>query len=126
MSNARILVVDDSSLARRTLRQILESVGHTVEEAANGSEGLEKYFLNRPDLVFLDMVMEHMTGLEVLVKLREMDPHVRVIVATADIQSSTRSEAEEKGACEVINKPFTRDRVLSALGNVIARGTSCN
>ncbi|MEO5804080.1 MAG: response regulator [Verrucomicrobiota bacterium] len=124
--NARILVVDDSSLARRTLRQILESVGHTVEEATNGAEGLEKYFLNRPDLVFLDMVMEHMSGLDVLVKLREMDPKARVIVATADIQSATRSEAEEKGACDVINKPFTRDRVLSALSNVLEGGTSCN
>lgn len=124
--NARILVVDDSSLARRTLRQILESVGHTVEEATNGAEALEKYFLNRPDLVFLDMVMEHMSGIEVLVKLREMDPKVRVILATADIQSATRSEAEEKGACDVINKPFTRDRVLSALVNVLEGGTSCN
>ena len=124
--SARILVVDDSSLARRTLRQILESVGHTVEEAANGAEALEKYFLNRPDLVFLDMVMEHMNGLEVLVKLRQMDNTAKVILATADIQSGTRSDAEEKGACEVINKPFTRDRVLSALGNVLSGGTSCN
>lgn len=117
--NARILVVDDSSLARRTLRQICESAGHTVEEAANGAEGLEKYFLHRPDLVFLDMVMEHMTGLEVLRKLREMDPNARVIVATADIQSTTRSDAENLGAFAVINKPFTRDRVLSALENVL-------
>lgn len=117
--NARILVVDDSNLARRTLRQILESVGHKVEEASNGAEGLEKYFLNRPDLVFLDMVME-MPGLEVLRKLREMDPTARVIVATADIQSATRTDAEKLGAYEVINKPFTRDRVLSALENVLA------
>jgi two-component system chemotaxis response regulator CheY len=124
--NARILVIDDSSLARRTLRQILESVGHTVEEASNGAEGLEKYFLNKPDLVFLDMVMEQMTGMEVLVKLREMDKDARIIVATADIQTGTRSEAEEKGACEVINKPFTRDRVLSALQNVLTGGSACN
>lgn len=124
--SARILVIDDSSLARRTLRQVLESVGHVVEEAANGPEGLEKFFLNKPDLVFLDMVMEEMTGMEVLVKLREMDPKARVIVATADIQTGTRSEAEEKGACEVINKPFTRDRVLSALQNVLTGGSPCN
>jgi two-component system, chemotaxis family, chemotaxis protein CheY len=124
--NARILVIDDSSLARRTLRQIFESVGHTVEEASNGAEGLEKYFLNKPDLVFLDMVMEQMTGMEVLVKLREMDKDARIIVATADIQTGTRSEAEEKGACEVINKPFTRDRVLSALQNVLTGGSACN
>ena len=118
--NARILVVDDSSLARRTLRQILESAGHTVEEAADGPEAMEKYFLNRPDLVFLDLVMAHMPGMDVLRKLREMDPNARVIVATADIQTGTRSEAEALGACEVINKPFTRDRVLSALENVLA------
>jgi two-component system chemotaxis response regulator CheY len=124
--NARILVVDDSSLARRTLRQILESAGHTVEEAANGPEALEKYFLNRPNLVFLDLVMEDMTGMEVLVKLREMDKDARVIVATADIQSATRAEAETKGACEVINKPFTRDRVFSALQNVLNGGSACN
>lgn len=119
--NTRILVVDDSRLARRTLRQILESVGHTVEEASNGAEALEKYFLVRPDLVFLDILMEEMTGLEVLAKLREMDRNARVIMATADIQTSTRGEAESLGASGVINKPFTRDRVLSALDNVLAR-----
>ena len=118
--NAKILVVDDSSLARRTLRQILETAGHTVDEAADGATGLEKYFLARPDLVFLDIVMEHTSGLEVLQKLREMDPEARVIVATADIQSATRTDAEKLGACQVINKPFTRDRVLSALENVLA------
>ena len=124
--NARILVVDDSSLARRTLRQIIQSAGHTADEASNGAEALEKYFLNKYDLVFLDLVMEHMGGIEVLEKLREINPTARVIIATADIQGSTRSEATEKGASEVINKPFTRDRVLSALENVLAGGTSCN
>ena len=124
--SARILVVDDSSLARRTLRQIIESAGHTVDDASNGAEALEKYFLQRHDLVFLDLVMEHMTGLEVLEKLREIDPKVRVIVATADIQASARNDATQRGACEVINKPFTRDRVLSALQNVLAGGTTCN
>jgi two-component system chemotaxis response regulator CheY len=122
----KILVVDDSGMARRTLRQILESVGHRVDEASNGAEALEKYFLNKPALVFLDMVMEHMGGLEVLSKIKEMDPAARVIVATADIQSGTRNDAEEKGAAQVINKPFTRDRVLSALNNVLSGGASCN
>ena len=116
---ARILVVDDSQLARRTLRQILESVGHSVEEASNGMEALEFYALHRPDLVFLDLVMENMTGMEVLDKLREIDPNARVIVATADIQNSTRAEAEHSGAAGFINKPFTRDRILSVLECVL-------
>jgi two-component system chemotaxis response regulator CheY len=94
-----------------------------VDDVSNGPEALEKYFLQRYDLVFLDLVMEQMTGLEVLEKLREMDPQARVIVATADVQSSSRSDATGRGAVEVINKPFTRDRVLSALQNVLAGGT---
>jgi two-component system chemotaxis response regulator CheY len=124
--NAHILVVDDSSLARRTLRQILETAGHTVDDVSNGPEALEKFFLRRHDLVFLDLVMEQMTGLEVLEKLVQMDPNVRVIVATADIQSSSRHDATSRGAREVVNKPFTRDRVLSALNNVLAGETPCN
>jgi len=124
--NAKILVVDDSSLARRTLRQIIEGEGHTVDEAANGPEALEKFYLSRHDLIFLDLVMDQMMGIEVLAKLREIDPTVRVIVATADIQTSSRDEATERGASEVINKPFTRDRVLSALKNVLAGGIKCN
>ncbi|MEO6035146.1 MAG: response regulator [Verrucomicrobiota bacterium] len=120
--NTKILLIDDSSVARRVLRQILEGSGYSVEEAANGTEGLEKYFLNKPDLVFLDMVMEHMKGMEVLTKLIEKDSKARVIVATADIQTGTRTEAEEKGAAAVINKPFTRDRVLSTLQNVLEGG----
>jgi CheY-like chemotaxis protein len=71
--NARILVVDDSGFARRTLRQLLEGAGHTVEEAKDGHDALERYFLNKPDLVLLDMVMEGMNGMEVLAKLRELD-----------------------------------------------------
>ena len=125
--NAHILVVDDSSLARRTLRQILETAGHTVDDVSNGPEALEKFFLGKHDLVFLDLVMEQMTGLEVLEKLVQMDPNVRVIVATADIQTTSRTDATSRGAREVINKPFTRDRVLSALNNVLAvGGTTCN
>lgn len=124
--NAKILVVDDSGLARRTLKQMLQAAGHTIEEAADGAEALEKYFLNKPDVVFLDLVMANMTGMETLRKLREMDPKAVVIVATADIQSATREEAEGLGACEVINKPFTKDRVLSALNNVLGRSSSCS
>ena len=64
--NARILVVDDSGFARRSLRQVLEAAGHSVDEAKDGHEALERYFLAKPDLVLLDMVMEGMNGLEVL------------------------------------------------------------
>lgn len=119
--NAKILIVDDSSLARRTVRQALEANGHSVEEAKDGAEALERYFLNRPDIVVLDMVMTGMYGLEVLTKMRELDPAVRVIVATADIQDSTREQAREAGAAAFVNKPINRD-VLAELVRKILQG----
>jgi CheY-like chemotaxis protein len=108
MKQAKILVVDDSSLARRTVRQYLEEMGHTVEEAVDGTQALERYFLNRHDLIVLDMVMKGMYGVEVLVKLREISPEVPVIVATADIQKSTLEQVNAAGASGFINKPVER------------------
>src|SRR5687767_11941002 len=115
-----ILIIDDSGFARRTLRQMLEAGGHTIEEAANGHDALERYFLKRPDLVLLDIVMEGMNGLEVLARLKELDPDARVVVASADVQSSTRTEAQEAGAIGFIQKPFEREQVLETVSNVLA------
>ena len=122
----QILIVDDSGFARRTVRQILESAGHTVHEARDGAEALERYFLAKPDLVVLDMVMEGLSGLETLVKLRQLDPEARVLVATADIQSSTRAEAQAAGASGFITKPMERERLLAAVDSVFAGSFAWN
>jgi two-component system chemotaxis response regulator CheY len=118
----RILVVDDSAMSRRTLRKILESAGHQVSEAEEGIVALERYFLDKPDLVFLDLTMTGMYGIDVLKKLKEMDPKSRIIIASADIQSSTREMVDEGGASAFINKPFTVEKVLSAIEKVLSEG----
>jgi two-component system, chemotaxis family, chemotaxis protein CheY len=117
---ATILIVDDSALSRRILRTILESGGHAVLEATNGLAALEHYVLHRPDLVFLDLLMQEMPGLEVLAKLREVDPRARVIVATADIQEFTRAMVLEAGACGFVSKPMESRRVLAAVQEALA------
>ena len=111
----KIMVVDDSAMSRRTLRRILEAAGHGVVEAEEGMAALELYFIEKPDLVFLDLVMKGMYGLDVLAKLREMDAGARVVVASADIQTMTRTMVEEAGARGFINKPFTTENVLGAV-----------
>lgn len=111
----KILIVDDSSLSRRTMRRILESAGYEVVEADDGMAALELYFLEKPSLVLLDLVMKGMYGLDVLVKLREMDPKALVVVASADIQSSTRKLVDEAGALAFINKPFVSEQVIAAV-----------
>ena len=118
----KILIVDDSSLSRRTLRRILEPAEYDIVEADDGMAALEVYFLEKPSLVLLDLVMKGMYGLDVLVKLREMDQHARVVVASADIQSSTRKMVDEAGALGFINKPFISEQVIAAVQAALTEG----
>jgi len=119
---AKILIVDDSNLSRRTLRSILEPAGHQVVEATDGMAALESYYLEKPDLVLLDLMMIGMDGIEVLGRLREMDNKARVIIATADIQQTTHEMTRTAGASGFVNKPFSADRLLSAVNSVLMGG----
>lgn len=120
---AKILIVDDSSLSRRMMRGILQSDGHEVIEATDGMSAIERYFMEHPDLVLLDLVMIGMTGEEVLEKLRQMDETARVIIATADLQTLTRHKVEEAGAVGFINKPFIAGNVLNAVNAALQGAT---
>lgn len=120
----KVLIVDDSGLSRRTLRRILETEDYEVVEAEDGMTALEVYFLEKPRLVLLDLVMKGMYGLDVLVKLREMDPKALVVIASADIQSSTRKMVDDAGALGFINKPFISEQVLSAVKAALAEGAT--
>jgi two-component system chemotaxis response regulator CheY len=122
--NPKVLIVDDSALSRRTLRRILESADYPVVEAEDGMTALEVYFLEKPSLVLLDLVMKGMYGIDVLVKLREMDPKALVVIASADIQSSTRKMVDEAGALGFINKPFVSEQVLTAVEAALAEGAT--
>ncbi len=113
--NAKVLLVDDSKLARRGLRQILEPLGCAVVEAEDGMRALERYFLEKPDVVFLDLLMTGMHGFDVLKKLRELDPQARIIVVSADIQDSSRLMAEAAGAAAFVEKPFDANDIKAAL-----------
>lgn len=122
----RALIVDDSSLARRTMRQSLEALGWAVDEASDGPQALEQFYLKPPELVILDMVMNGMYGLEVLAKMREINPKVPVLVATADIQTSTGEQVKAAGAQGILNKPVNREKLSSALGIILAGGNTWN
>ena len=116
---AKILLVDDSGLARRSMRAILEPAGYQVVEAEDGMSALERYFLEKPDLVLLDLVMRGMTGLDVLSKLHELDGDARVVVVSADIQDSSREMAESGGASGFITKPVERAAILKVIADVL-------
>jgi two-component system chemotaxis response regulator CheY len=111
----KLLLVDDSGLARRSMRAMLESNGYEVVEAEDGIGALERYFLEKPDVVLLDLVMKGMYGLDVLTKLRELDASACVIVVSADVQSSSQRMVEEAGASGFLNKPVDRQQLLDVV-----------
>lgn len=117
---AMILVVDDSGYARRLLRQTLEANGHTVMEAGSGMAGIEAYAVHAPEVVLLDLTMEDLSGLEVLARLREINPNVRVIVISADIQRSTAKAVAAGGAFRFLHKPADPEEVIDAVNAALA------
>jgi two-component system chemotaxis response regulator CheY len=113
--SARVLIVDDSSLARRRARGILEKGGYEVVEAEDGMAALERYFIDKPDVVMLDLVMKGMYGIEVLNRLRQMDPGARVIVVSADVQTSSHDLVESAGAIGFLVKPLEEEAALTLM-----------
>ena len=105
IKNISVLVIDDSALARRLIREPLESLHYTIEEAETGEIGLEKYTLRRHDIVTIDIVMPGIYGLEILAKLRKFNPNVRVIMVSADIHHATKAQARTLRAASILKKP---------------------
>lgn len=112
---AKVLVIDDSGLARKNLRRMLQAAGHEVVEAQDGMAALEMYFAEKPDVVLLDLVMSGMYGLDVLKKLRDLDPQARVVVVSADIQTPSRDLAREYGAGAFLSKPVEESEVRATV-----------
>jgi two-component system chemotaxis response regulator CheY len=124
--SGKVLLVDDSALARRGTRRVLEDAGYTVVEAEDGLSALERFALEKPDVVLLDLVMKGMYGVDVLQKLREMDPLVRVIVVSADVQTSSHDLVRAAGAVGFINKPAAPGQVVKTVALILDGGTSWN
>ncbi|MBT8489161.1 MAG: response regulator, partial [Gemmatimonadetes bacterium] len=112
---ARLLVIDDESGIRSALAQVFEYEGHEVTEAADGHEGIELADSFRPDVIFLDVKMPGLDGLDVLERLRDEDPSTLVIMISGHGTIDTAVEATRKGAYDFLEKPLDTDRLLVTL-----------
>jgi two-component system nitrogen regulation response regulator NtrX len=115
----RVLVVDDEKGIRDALRQVLEYEEIAVQACASGPESLRLYTEFRPHLVFLDVKMQGMDGLETLRKLRELDSHAQVVMISGHGTIQTAVEATQLGAYDFLEKPLDTDRVLLTLRNAL-------
>jgi two-component system nitrogen regulation response regulator NtrX len=115
----RILVIDDEAAIRDSLKMTLEYDGNDVMLAATGEEGVKLVEREAPDLVFLDIKMPGMDGLEVLQKLRHLVDVTPVVVISGHGDINTAVEATKLGAFDFIEKPLERERVLVTVRNAV-------
>jgi two-component system nitrogen regulation response regulator NtrX len=115
----RVLVVDDEKGVREALKQVLEFEEIEVQTCASGHDALQAYTEFRPHLVFLDVKMQGMDGLEVLKRLREQDAHAQVVMISGHGTIQTAVEATQLGAYDFLEKPLDTDRILLTLRNAL-------
>ncbi len=116
---SRILVVDDEAEIRKSLRMVLEYEGYDVIEASSGAEGLALAEREAPDLVFLDVKMPGMDGLDVLQRLQASRESMPVVVISGHATKEEVANSIKRGAIDFIEKPLGSDRILVTVKNAL-------
>ncbi|MGH7701829.1 MAG: sigma-54-dependent transcriptional regulator, partial [Gemmatimonadales bacterium] len=119
----RILVIDDEKGIREALKQVLEYEGMQVRLAASGAEGILTYNEFRPHLVFLDVKMAGLDGLDTLAQLRDLDHQAPVVMISGHGTIATAVAATQHGAFDFLEKPLDTDRLLVTVRNALAQST---
>jgi DNA-binding NtrC family response regulator len=121
MKVGSVLIVDDEHNIRLTLSHALETLEVGIDTAANGAEALAKLKEKEFTLVLLDIRMPGMTGIELLRKLRELRPDIRVIIMTAYGTVESAVDAMKLGAVDFIQKPFVPGEIRELVSRVMDR-----
>lgn len=119
-----VLVVDDSLFMRTIIKGCLEmSEFEVIAEAVNGYEAVKMFRKYHPDLIFMDITMPKVSGIQALKVIKEYDSEAKVIMCSAMGQSSMILEALHVGADDFIIKPFTKELILAAARKMISEKT---
>lgn len=119
-SKGRIVIVDDSGMSRKMLRNIIEEAGYSVvAEAADGIEGVLAYKQYSPDVITLDITMPNLSGTEALKQIKEYDSDAKAIMITAAGQQQKVIEALKLGAEKFITKPFDKEEIIKNIDELI-------
>jgi two-component system chemotaxis response regulator CheY len=117
----RVVLIDDDDMMRAVMRAALSAdVFDIVEEAGSGRSGLEACLRSMPDLIFLDVTMPDMNGLEILPAIRAGLPDAEVLMVTASSDRQTIEQAIFGGAVGYIVKPLTAGKIDDALRRPVA------
>ncbi len=123
MENFRFLVVDDSEFARRNMKNILTAVGgEAAGFATNGREAIDQYMKLRPDLVFMDITMPEMEGVEAVQTIMDRDASAKIVMVSSNGYQELIKEALDSGAKHFLTKPVDPTQVASVVDFVLGEG----
>ncbi|HET9051877.1 MAG TPA: response regulator transcription factor, partial [Candidatus Dormibacteraeota bacterium] len=121
--NRKILVIDDESLIRKTVRLTCEKEGYAVEEADTGRSALEKLEIVKPDIVLLDLMLPDISGFDVCRDIRRSGSRVPVIILSAKTEEIDVVVGLEIGADDYIVKPFRPRELLARIAAHLRKAT---
>lgn len=118
----KVLICDDSILMRKKLKDSLASLGSfDIIEAANGQSAVDMYKENKPDLVFMDIVMPVKDGIEAVTEIKAFDKDAKVVMASSSGTKEHLRRAIKAGAYDFIQKPWEQEQIAKIVNNVIKK-----
>ncbi len=118
---AKILVVDDNAFQRKKIISIIKGVGtYEIHEAGDGIEALKVVSEQNPDLVFCDIVMPNMDGIEFLTEMSKKHSSIPVVMLTSDTESTQKDKCRDLGAKAFLGKPPSEDKLTIVLNKILA------
>jgi DNA-binding NtrC family response regulator len=114
-----LVIIDDNPRSLEFVSTALAGDGVEIMTASDPEEGLDLIYTHRPQVVMTDLVMPHMTGLEVLERVSEFDPAIDVVLMTAHYTTDTAVEAIRKGAADYLNKPISLATLRERVGRIM-------
>jgi DNA-binding response OmpR family regulator len=123
----QILLIDDDEPVRQMLRATLTSAGYTVDEAADGKEGVARYRPQHTSLVITDLIMPEKDGLETIAELKWKYPAVKILAVSGGSRMSPSDHlnvAKKMGADYILAKPFSTAKLLAIINELIGENRS--
>ena len=122
IDNLKILICDDSILARKQMKDIINLIGSpTILEASNGQQAIDMYKEHKPDLTFLDIVMPVKDGNAAITEIMKFDSNATIFVASSVGTQSELKKALTAGASDFIQKPIDKNQVINLINKHVGR-----
>lgn len=117
----KVLVADDSDAIRFVLKEILSLEKHTVTEATNGEEAVDKFFKNQPDVLILDLSLPKKDGFSVIKEIISKNAKAKILVLSGTDDKETIDQCLNSGALAHIAKPFNHQKILEAVTLAVSK-----